>query len=120
MAQGKLVILAAGGTGGHLFPAESLSHVLRAQGIRVVLMTDPRGAEFAGDFPAEAVIPVPSATPSGRSVIGKLRVGFELARGVLAARNIVKTLKPGLVVGFGGYPTVPPVLAVRRLAGPRR
>lgn len=110
MAQGKLVILAAGGTGGHLFPAEALSHVLRAQGIRVVLMTDPRGAEFAGDFPADAVIPVPSATPSGRSLSGKVRVALDIGKGVLTARRVVKEIKPALVVGFGGYPTVPPVL----------
>ena len=110
MAQGKLIMLAAGGTGGHLFPAEALSHVLRAQGIRVVLMTDPRGAEFAGDFPADAVIPVPSATPSGRSMSGKAKVAFELAKGVLAARHAVKETRPALLVGFGGYPTVPPVL----------
>ncbi|MFN3671128.1 MAG: undecaprenyldiphospho-muramoylpentapeptide beta-N-acetylglucosaminyltransferase [Bosea sp. (in: a-proteobacteria)] len=110
MGQSKLVILAAGGTGGHLFPAEALSHVLRAQGIRVVLMTDPRGAEFAGEFPADAVIPVPSATPSGRSLLGKARVGLQIAQGILTARKVVTELKPGVVVGFGGYPTVPPVL----------
>jgi len=116
MARDKLVMLAAGGTGGHLFPAEALSHVLRAQGIRVVLMTDPRGAGFAGDFPADAVIPVPSATPSGRSLSGKARVALELAKGVLAARRAVKQTSPALVVGFGGYPTVPPVLGAA-LAG---
>lgn len=116
MARDKLVMLAAGGTGGHLFPAEALSHVLRAQGIRVVLMTDPRGAGFAGDFPADAVIPVPSATPSGRSLSGKAKVALELAKGVLAARRAVKEAKPALVVGFGGYPTVPPVLGAA-LAG---
>lgn len=110
MGQAKLVILAAGGTGGHLFPAEALSHALRARGVRVALMTDPRGAGFAGDFPADAVIPVPSATPSGLSLPGKIRAAMELGKGVLAARRIVKDLKPGLVVGFGGYPTVPPVL----------
>ncbi|KPF66010.1 UDP-diphospho-muramoylpentapeptide beta-N-acetylglucosaminyltransferase [Bosea sp. AAP35] len=110
MGRAKLVILAAGGTGGHLFPAEALSHALRAQGVRVVLMTDPRGAEFAGDFPADAVIPVPSATPSGLPLLGKIRVALEVGKGVLAARRIVKDLKPGLLVGFGGYPTVPPVL----------
>ncbi|WP_291822327.1 undecaprenyldiphospho-muramoylpentapeptide beta-N-acetylglucosaminyltransferase [Bosea sp. (in: a-proteobacteria)] len=110
MGKAKLVILAAGGTGGHLFPAEALSHALRARGIRIVLMTDPRGAEFAGDFPADAVIPVPSATPSGLPLSGKIRVAMEVAKGVFAARRIVRDLKPGLVVGFGGYPTVPPVL----------
>jgi len=110
MAQDKLVVLAAGGTGGHLFPAEALSHALRARGIRVVLMTDPRGAGFAGEFPADAVIPVPSATPSGRSFSGKLRGALDIARGVLAARRAVREIRPALLVGFGGYPTVPPVL----------
>ncbi len=113
MAKAKLVILAAGGTGGHLFPAEALSHVLRAQGIHVVLMTDPRGAEFAGSFPADAVIPVPSATPSGRSLAGKARVALDIAKGVLMARRVVRDLKPAVLVGFGGYPTVPPVLGAR-------
>lgn len=116
MAQGKLVMLAAGGTGGHLFPAEALSHVLRAQGVRVVLMTDPRGAGFAGDFPADAVIPVPSATPSGRSIGGKLRGALDIARGVHLARRAVRETRPAILVGFGGYPTVPPVLGAA-LAG---
>ena len=116
MAKGKLVMLAAGGTGGHLFPAEALSHVLRAKGIHVVLMTDPRGAEFAGDFPADAVIPVPSATPSGRSLSGKLRVALDIAKGVRLARRAVLETRPALLVGFGGYPTVPPVLGAK-LAG---
>lgn len=107
---GKLVVLAAGGTGGHLFPAEALSHALHAQGARVVLMTDTRAAEFAGNFPAEAVHAVPAATPSGRSPVAMARAVLTLGKGVLAARRILKQLEPDIVVGFGGYPTVPPVL----------
>uniref|UniRef100_UPI003B3ADA22 glycosyltransferase n=1 Tax=Bosea sp. (in: a-proteobacteria) TaxID=1871050 RepID=UPI003B3ADA22 len=55
-----LIMLAAGGTGGHLFPAEALSHALHARGARVVLMTDTRAAAYAGSFPAEAVHAVPA------------------------------------------------------------
>ncbi|SEG07305.1 undecaprenyldiphospho-muramoylpentapeptide beta-N-acetylglucosaminyltransferase [Bosea lathyri] len=110
MAKAPLVVLAAGGTGGHLFPAEALSHALHKQGVRVVLMTDTRAAEFAGSFPAEAVHAVPAATPSGRSPLKMAGALVQLGKGVLTARRIVKELKPAIVVGFGGYPTVPPVL----------
>lgn len=118
MSANALVVLAAGGTGGHLFPAEALSHALHARGMRVVLMTDTRAAEFAGNFPAEAIHAVPAATPSGRSPLKMAGAAFTLAKGVLAARSILKELKPALVVGFGGYPTVPPVLGAS-LAGVR-
>lgn len=110
MAAGKLVMLAAGGTGGHLFPAEALSHALHAKGMRVVLMTDTRAAEYAGSFPAEAVHAVPAATPSGRSPLKMAAALMKLAKGTFAARRIIGKLKPDVVVGFGGYPTVPPVL----------
>ncbi len=118
MGTGKLIVLAAGGTGGHLFPAEALSHALHAKGMRVVLMTDTRAAEYAGSFPAEAVHAVPAATPSGRSPLKMASALVKLARGTLAARGIIRKLKPDVVVGFGGYPTVPPVLGAS-LAGVR-
>ena len=73
MAQGPLIMLAAGGTGGHLFPAEALSHALHARGARVMLMTDTRAAAYAGSFPAEVVHAVPAATPSGRASLGVRR-----------------------------------------------
>lgn len=116
MAANPLVVLAAGGTGGHLFPAEALSHALHARGVRVVLMTDTRAAEFAGNFPAEAVHAVPAATPSGRSPLKMASAMLTLAKGVFSARSILKQLQPAIVVGFGGYPTVPPVLGAS-LAG---
>lgn len=118
MATGKLIMLAAGGTGGHLFPAEALSHALHAKGMRVVLMTDTRAAEYAGSFPAEAVHAVPAATPSGRSPVQKATALFHIAKGTFAARHIIKRVRPDVVVGFGGYPTVPPVLGAS-LAGVR-
>jgi UDP-N-acetylglucosamine--N-acetylmuramyl-(pentapeptide) pyrophosphoryl-undecaprenol N-acetylglucosamine transferase len=113
-----LILLAAGGTGGHLFPAEALSHALARQGLRVALVTDARAAAYAGGFPAESVHPVPAATPSGRSPVKTAMAVLELGKGVLAARRIVRELKPAVVVGFGGYPTVPPVIGAS-LAGVR-
>ncbi|MFJ5369409.1 undecaprenyldiphospho-muramoylpentapeptide beta-N-acetylglucosaminyltransferase [Bosea sp. CER48] len=118
MASGKLIMLAAGGTGGHLFPAEALSHALHAKGMRVVLMTDTRAAEYAGSFPAEAVHAVPAATPSGRSPVQKATALLHIAKGTFAARRIIRQVRPDVVVGFGGYPTVPPVLGAS-LAGVR-
>jgi UDP-N-acetylglucosamine--N-acetylmuramyl-(pentapeptide) pyrophosphoryl-undecaprenol N-acetylglucosamine transferase len=106
-----LILLAAGGTGGHLFPAEALSHALRAAGLRVALITDARAAVYASGFPADAIHPVPSATPSGRSPLALAGVGLKLAQGVLASMQVIRKLRPALVVGFGGYPTVPPLLA---------
>jgi UDP-N-acetylglucosamine--N-acetylmuramyl-(pentapeptide) pyrophosphoryl-undecaprenol N-acetylglucosamine transferase len=105
------IVLAAGGTGGHLFPAEALSHALQRRGQSVTLITDMRAIAFTGGFPAEKVHAVPSATPSGRSIIDKARAGLALAQGVLKARQLLREIKPDIVVGFGGYPTVPPVLA---------
>jgi UDP-N-acetylglucosamine--N-acetylmuramyl-(pentapeptide) pyrophosphoryl-undecaprenol N-acetylglucosamine transferase len=104
------VLLAAGGTGGHLFPAEALAHALIAKGARVALATDTRAAAYAGAFPAEAVYPLAAATPSGRNPLIKVRALLTLAQGTLAARALVRRIQPDIVVGFGGYPTVPPVL----------
>lgn len=111
MTQRPLVALAAGGTGGHLFPAEALSHALQRHDVRVALVTDARAVEYAGSFPAESVHPVPAATPSGRSPLKMAGAALELMKGVFVARRVIKTLQPAVVVGFGGYPTVPPVLA---------
>ncbi len=105
------IVLAAGGTGGHLFPAEALTHVLQKRGHRVELITDRRAIEFAGAFPAEAVHAVPSGTPTRPGLVAKAEALLELAKGVLAARTLLGRIKPDIVVGFGGYPTVPPVLA---------
>lgn len=105
------VLLAAGGTGGHLFPAEALSQALQRRGVSVELVTDLRAIEFTSGFPAAAVHAVPAATPSGRSILDKIKAGIDIAKGVLAARKLLAQLQPDVVVGFGGYPTVPPILA---------
>ncbi|NNM70840.1 undecaprenyldiphospho-muramoylpentapeptide beta-N-acetylglucosaminyltransferase [Enterovirga aerilata] len=105
------VLIAAGGTGGHLFPAEALATALGRLGVSVVLATDARVGEIARTFPAERVVEIPSGTPSGGSLLGKGMAAVKLASGVLVALRVIRALKPDCVVGFGGYPTVPPVFA---------
>ena len=113
-----LVLVCAGGTGGHLFPAESLAHALKARGIRVALATDARVDSIAGDFPAEEIVTVASATPSGRSMLRRAGAVMSLGRGFGQAARHVRRLNPAAVVGFGGYPTVPPMLAAQMLRVP--
>jgi UDP-N-acetylglucosamine--N-acetylmuramyl-(pentapeptide) pyrophosphoryl-undecaprenol N-acetylglucosamine transferase len=112
------IILCAGGTGGHLFPAEALAGVLSAQGFGVHLITDGRGLAYGRALPEGFVHVVPSATPSRRSVWTKVSAALVLARGTLLARGLLRRLGPAVVVGFGGYPTVPPVLAASQLRLP--
>jgi len=114
-----LILISAGGTGGHLFPAEALAHVLRGLNLRVVLVTDERVGALAEKFPADEVVSVPSATPSRRSLPGMVEAAGTLWRGVFASRALIERLRPAAVIGFGGYPTVPPLVAAWTMGVPR-
>lgn len=105
------ILIAAGGTGGHLFPAEALAHALAARGVEVHLATDHRAETYGGDFPAREVHILPSATLAGRSPVALASAGWRIVRGLAAAHRLIGRLKPAAVVGFGGYPTLPPLLA---------
>jgi len=111
MMQAPLVMISAGGTGGHLFPAEALAGILRARGCTITLVTDNRIGELAESFPADEVVAIPAATPSGRSPVAAIKALVTLARGYFRARRLIARARPAVVVGFGGYPTVPPLLA---------
>ncbi|MBB5516057.1 UDP-N-acetylglucosamine--N-acetylmuramyl-(pentapeptide) pyrophosphoryl-undecaprenol N-acetylglucosamine transferase [Rubricella aquisinus] len=115
-----LLVIAAGGTGGHMFPAQALAEQMLARGWRVHLSTDDRGARYAGGFPdgVERRI-VASATFARGGVGAKLRVPFAISKGVLAARAQLRADPPACVAGFGGYPTIPAMGAAVLLGLPR-
>jgi UDP-N-acetylglucosamine--N-acetylmuramyl-(pentapeptide) pyrophosphoryl-undecaprenol N-acetylglucosamine transferase len=104
------IMLAAGGTGGHMFPAEALARALLARGRSVTLVTDRRGHAF-GDSLAEVPVHRIRAASPGAGLIGKLKAAVEMALGLLEARALLRRLRPAAVVGFGGYPSVPTVYA---------
>ncbi|MCR9123210.1 MAG: undecaprenyldiphospho-muramoylpentapeptide beta-N-acetylglucosaminyltransferase [Phyllobacteriaceae bacterium] len=105
---GGTVLLSAGGTGGHLFPAEALAHELIARGWSVHLATDARAEQYADRFPGPMHV-IRSDTPSGKNPLKLIGAGLSLFAGMRQSRRLLAELKPGAVVGFGGYPTVPPV-----------
>ncbi|MCA1367580.1 undecaprenyldiphospho-muramoylpentapeptide beta-N-acetylglucosaminyltransferase [Bradyrhizobium sp. BRP14] len=113
-----IILLAAGGTGGHLFPAEALAHQLRVSGYSVHLVTDSRAERFAGKFPADEIHVVPSATIGSRNPVKLAQSVWKLWTGLRAARRLIGRIKPRAVVGFGGYPTVPPLLAATGMGVP--
>jgi UDP-N-acetylglucosamine--N-acetylmuramyl-(pentapeptide) pyrophosphoryl-undecaprenol N-acetylglucosamine transferase len=107
------VMLAAGGTAGHLFPAFALAQELARRDIVVDLITDIRGDKFGADFPARQIYRVPAATLKGSSPLAAARTGYTLTRGTAAAFKLLGEVKPAAVIGFGGYPTFPPLLAAK-------
>ncbi|MEZ5812075.1 MAG: undecaprenyldiphospho-muramoylpentapeptide beta-N-acetylglucosaminyltransferase [Rhizobiaceae bacterium] len=111
---GGAILLSAGGTGGHLFPAEALAHELKARGWSVHLATDSRAERFSGGFPADGIHTIRSATIGSRNPVSVLRAFWVLWTGFRQASALMQRLKPEAVVGFGGYPTLPPVFAATR------
>lgn len=106
----KTVVLAAGGTGGHLFPAQALAEELLSRGIRVVLVTDRRFARYTDAFQGVDIRMIRSSTLSG-SILHRLWNVVNIGVGILQARRMLKRLKPVAVVGFGGYPSFPTMVA---------
>lgn len=107
----KVILITAGGTGGHLFPAESLAHELGRRGYDIHLATDHRATNYGSDFPASEIHIVSSATFGDRSPLGLIRSAGRLAAGQIQSIALVRRLKPFAAVGFGGYPTLPPLVA---------
>src|SRR5258708_136749 len=108
------IVIAAGGTGGHFYPAEALASTLVRRGPWVVLMTDARAVVPRGSvLDARNQYVLPGAGIAGRGVARAGKAVFALAAGVARARSILARIRPAAVVAFGGYPAVPPVLASR-------
>jgi UDP-N-acetylglucosamine--N-acetylmuramyl-(pentapeptide) pyrophosphoryl-undecaprenol N-acetylglucosamine transferase len=104
-------VLAAGGTGGHLFPAQALAGELMRRGRRVVVMTDGRGHNYGNAFPGAEIATVPAATFAGRSPLGRVAAFGVIALGVASALTKLLRLRPRAVLGFGGYPSLPVMVA---------
>lgn len=114
LAKGNTIVLSAGGTGGHMTPAAALGQDLLSRGFQVELITDKRGAQFKSMFPNIPVHVIRAGT-LGAGVMGKIKGAGNLGLGYLQARKLLKSLTPSVVVGFGGYPSVPAVYAAQRM-----
>ena len=99
------IVLSAGGTGGHLFPAQALAGELSRRGRQIVVMTDARFANYSTSFPGAQIETVSSAP------LNSLIAPFKIMAGVIEALAKLLRLKPDAVIGFGGYPSVPVMLA---------
>jgi len=116
----KLAVLAAGGTGGHMFPAQSLAEELLRRGWRVALATDKRGLNYSGGFPDEVERrALKAATPSRGGLLAKIAAPLALFSGTVEALKWFREDRPDAVIGFGGYPAAPATAAAIRMQIPR-
>ncbi|NKB54884.1 MAG: undecaprenyldiphospho-muramoylpentapeptide beta-N-acetylglucosaminyltransferase [Alphaproteobacteria bacterium] len=113
--QDSLIILSSGGTGGHVFPAQALAETLLARGYRLAFVTDRRGDAYSGPLQTIDTYAIHAAGVSGRGPIAKVAALGRLAAGYLQARRLLRELAPDVVVGFGGYATIPTLLAASHL-----
>jgi len=120
MGAQQTLIIAAGGTGGHMFPAQALAEEMLKAGWQVKLSTDARGARFVGDFPPEVKVQIVDSASFGRGgVLAKLLTPLHLIKGVLSATFRMLIERPSAVAGFGGYPAFPAMAAAWITRRPR-
>ena len=112
------IVLVAGGTGGHVFPAEALAGELRERGYTLALFTDRRGAAWSGALGDVDTHAIRAGRVSGVGILHRLRGMAELALGGLQSRRLLSRLRPSVVVGFGGYASVPAMIAASSLSVP--
>lgn len=113
MSFSRHYVLAAGGTGGHMIPAHALAEELMRRGHRAALVTDDRGARIPGLFEGVQVHVLPAGRLSGGPA-GWLRAARNIFTGRAMASRLYETFRPSAVIGFGGYPALPALLAGQR------
>ncbi|HVI50852.1 MAG TPA: undecaprenyldiphospho-muramoylpentapeptide beta-N-acetylglucosaminyltransferase [Candidatus Sulfotelmatobacter sp.] len=113
-----LIVLTAGGTGGHVFPAEALAVELLSRGFELSLITDSRGQAYGGTLGQLATHRICAGSIAGRGVGARIRSVLELGTGFLQARTLLSRLRPAAIVGFGGYASVPAMMAASVLGVP--
>ena len=112
------IVIAAGGTGGHVFPAATLAAELKARGHDIHVLTDHRGLRYMSAFQGAPFTEIGAGGVVGKSIIYRARSAIAILRGIFQARQELKKLRPAAVVGFGGYPSVPPLIAAWSLGIP--
>ncbi len=110
-----LIVLATGGTGGHVFPAQALAEELKRRGHRLALITDRRGDVYSGPLGELEAYTISAAGVSGKGVLARISATFQLMLGYFQARGLLRRMRPAVVVGFGGYPSVPTMLAASQI-----
>ncbi|MAK60485.1 MAG: undecaprenyldiphospho-muramoylpentapeptide beta-N-acetylglucosaminyltransferase [Ponticaulis sp.] len=118
MTASKLVVIGAGGTGGHMFPASAFAAEMKSRGWRVGLMTDDRGRRYTDGFPADWIVNVKAATFASKRPDKLLTSGLKIYSGIGEAKKKLKAEGADLVAGFGGYPAFPALMAASQLKTP--
>ena len=113
MTWSRHFVLAAGGTGGHMIPAHALAEELMRRGHRVALVTDERGARIPGLFSGVPVHTLPAGRLGG-GPMGWFKAARNILTGRAMASRLYETFRPSAVIGFGGYPALPALLAAGR------
>ncbi|MBT3172329.1 MAG: undecaprenyldiphospho-muramoylpentapeptide beta-N-acetylglucosaminyltransferase [Rhodospirillaceae bacterium] len=108
------IVLAAGGTGGHVFPAQAVAAELEARGRRLVLITDRRGIGYGGALADIESYAIQAGTPLARGPLARGLGIVKMLLGIREAGRLLRRLEPAAVIGFGGYPSVPAVIAASR------
>lgn len=113
MSKSKQILISAGGTGGHMFPAEALARDLIGRGYHVSLATDNRGRKYEPFADGIPVYTLASASLTS-GVLSKVKSAFQMGLGYLQGQKLIKRIKPDVVIGFGGYPSFPAVMAASK------
>lgn len=115
---GQVIAVTSGGTGGHMFPAAALSKALVRRGAKVLFFTDARAARYTDGVDGVQTIILPAGGIAGKGIKGRLMGAVRLGLGTLKARSMIKKAKPAVVIGFGGYASIPATMSAKWLGIP--